>query len=57
MLKVPVLGICVGFENTLLEMGYLVEAIHVELSDEGAEILVLEPTTEDLSGEALVVHY
>ena len=56
MLIVPVLRICIGSENALLQMGYLVEAIHVELAHEGAEILVLEPATEDLFGEPLVVH-
>ena len=36
-------------------MGYLVETIHVELSDKGREVTVLEPPGEDIMGDTFVV--
>ena len=43
MLEVPDLSIDFGIENALLEVWYLVEAIHVKLSDERSEVVVFEP--------------
>ena len=57
VLEVPYLGVGVALEDALLEVGDLVEAVHVELADEGGELLVLEPASEDLAGEALVVEH
>jgi hypothetical protein len=55
MFKVPEFGVRVGTEDALLEMGDLVKAVHVELADKGAKVLVLEPTPEDLTRESLLV--
>ena len=58
MLEVPRLRVRLAHKYTLLQMGNLVEAIHVELPDKGSELLVLEPPPKYLSGEAFMVeHY
>lgn len=43
----------VQLEYALLEVGHLVETIHVELSDEGAEVRVLEEPREELPPKLL----
>ena len=53
--KVPWLGVAVAFQDALLEVGDLVEAIHVELPDKGGKLLMFEPATEHLACKALVV--
>lgn len=53
--KVPEFGVRVGTEDALLEMGDLVKAVHVELADKGAKVLVLEPTSEDFARESFLV--
>ena len=53
--KVPWLGVAVAFQDALLEVGDLVEAIHVELPDERRKLLMLEPATEDFSSKAFMV--
>ena len=55
MFKVPEFGVRVSTEDTLLEMGDLVKAVHVELADKGAKVLVFEPTPEDFTRESLLV--
>ena len=53
--KVPELGVRVGTEDALLEMGDFVKAVHVELADKGAKVLVLEPTSKDFACESFLV--
>lgn len=53
--EIPELGVGVAPQHSLLQMGDLMESIHVQLANERAEILVLEPAPQHFSGEALVV--
>ena len=55
MFKVPEFGVRVGTEDTLLEMRDLAKAVHVELADKGAKVLVLEPTPENFTRESFLV--
>ena len=55
VLKVPRLSIRLALQDTLLEMGDLVEAVHIQLSDERRELLVFEPSAQDLACESLMV--
>ncbi|KAI3482057.1 hypothetical protein L1887_55321 [Cichorium endivia] len=55
--ELPELGLLgrVVLERALLEVGHLVEAVHVELADKGGEAVVLEEAREHLVAEADVV--
>lgn len=55
MSKIPVFSVRIAFQHPLLQMWYLVKAVHVQLSNEGGKILVFEPPTKDFSGKAFVV--
>jgi hypothetical protein len=51
--EIPNFDIGIAFQYTLLQLRYLVEAVHVELSDERLKVLVLEPPTKNLAREML----
>lgn len=53
--KVPEFRVRVGAEDALLEVGNLMETVHVELADEGAKPVVFEPAPEDFTRETLLV--
>lgn len=55
VLKVPRFGVRIALEYALLEMGYFVETIHVELPDERGELLVFEPAAKDFPREPFMV--
>ena len=55
MFEMPRFSITVAPENALLQMWDLVEAIHVELTNKGLEVLVFEPPPEDLPCETFVI--
>jgi hypothetical protein len=41
--EIPILGVRVRAQDTLLEVWDFMKAVHVELTDKGAEALVFEP--------------
>ena len=51
------LGVVIRTNEALLEGGYLAETVEVELADEGREVLVLEPLSQDLTRKPLLVEY
>lgn len=53
--EMPWFGVTIASENSLLKMRDLVETIHVKLSNEGSELLMLEPATENLSSETFMI--
>lgn len=55
VLKVPKLGFGITLQDALLEVGYLVKPIHVQLSDEGREIPVLKKSWKDIICKALML--
>jgi hypothetical protein len=55
VLKVPKFGFGITLQDALLEVGYLMEPIHVQLSDKGREIPVLKKTWKDFICEAFML--
>jgi hypothetical protein len=55
VLKVPKLCFGITLQDALLEVGYLMKPIHVQLSDEGREIPVLKKPWKDVICKAFVL--
>lgn len=55
VLKVPELCFGITLQNALLEVGYLMESVHVQLSNKRREIPVLEKSRKDIICKALVL--
>jgi len=55
VLKVPKLGFGITLQDALLEVGYLMESVHVQLSNKGREIPVLEKSGKEIICKALVL--
>ena len=55
MLEVPGFCVCITSEDALLQVGYLVESIHVQLANKGCELLVLEPPPKHFTSKLLVI--
>jgi hypothetical protein len=54
VLKVPKLGFGITLQDALLEVGYLVESVHVQLPNKRREIPVLEKSGKDIVCKALM---
>jgi hypothetical protein len=55
MFKVPKLCFGIALQDALLEVGYLVKSVHVQLSNEGRKISMLEKPWKDVIRKALVL--
>ena len=53
--EVPWFGISVALQDALLQMRNFVKPVHVQLSDKGRELLVLEPASEDFESKRFMV--
>ena len=55
VLEVPKLGLGIALQDTLLEVRYLVEAVHVKLANKRREISMLEKSWEDIVCKAFML--
>ena len=55
VLKVPKLCFGITLQDALLEMGYLMKSVHVQLSNKRREIPVLEKSWKDIIRKALML--
>ena len=55
VLEVPKFGFGIALEDTLLEVWYLVESVHVQLADKRREVSMLEKSREDVVCKALML--
>jgi hypothetical protein len=55
VLEVPKFGFGIALQDTLLEVRYLVESVHVQLANKGGEIAMLEKSRQDIVCKALVL--
>jgi hypothetical protein len=55
VLEIPKLDVGIAPEHTLSEMRDLVEAVHVELSDEGGKVLMLEPLAKNFARKSFMI--
>ena len=55
VLEIPKLCFRIALQDALLEVGYLVESVHVQLSNERREISVLKESWKDIICKALVL--
>ena len=55
VLEVPKFGFGIALEDTLLEVWYLVESVHVQLANKRREVSMLEKSREDVVCKALML--
>jgi hypothetical protein len=55
VLKVPKLSFGIALQDALLEVGYLMKSVHVQLSNKGGKIPVLEKSWKDIIRKAFVL--
>lgn len=55
VLKVPKFSLGIALQDTLLEVRYLVESVHVQLTNKRGEISMLEKSWEDIVCKALML--